>query len=138
MNGYPRRCCCRPSRLGLAPPCWRRAFSTGSGGVGERLGWEQGWRWVPPSGTNHPPPLTNLPKPRRARGVDSQSGPRPSVPFPLFPRINGGGPGSASGRTFFAKKGKDAAARAAGTSGSDSRHEWVMAPPPVIQGRGRE
>lgn len=87
-----------------------------------------------------PPPLTALLKSRRACGEARHTGPRPSVPFPLFPRISGGGPGSARGRTFFAKKGKDAAARAAGTSGSYSRHEWVMAPPrpPVIQGRGRE
>lgn len=55
---------------------------------------------------------------------------------PLFPRISGGGPGSARGRTFFAKKGKDAAARATGTSGSDSRHEWVTAPPPHPQDSG--
>lgn len=103
---------------------WGREGFEGSSGQ------ERGRQWVPPSGTNRPPPLTALPKSRRAPGADPQPGPRPSAPFPLFPRINGGGPGSARGRTFFAKKGKDAAARAAGTSGSDSRHEWVMAPPP--------
>lgn len=84
-----------------------------------------------PPGTSLSPPLitTPPPEPHEASNANPQSGPRPSAPFPLFPRINGGGPGSARGRTFFAKKGKDAAARAAGTSGSDSRHEWVMAPP---------
>lgn len=82
-----------------------------------------------PSGTSHSPPLTAPHEPHGASSANPESGPRPSAPFPLFPRISGGGPGSARGCTFFAKKGKDAAARAAGTSGSDSRHEWVMAPP---------
>lgn len=82
-----------------------------------------------------PPPSFSSPsQSRRAPRADSQSGPRPPTPFPLFPRISGGGPGTARGRTFFAKKGKDAAARAAGTSGSDSRHEWVTAPPPRDSG----
>lgn len=123
-----------PLRLSWLPPCWQRAFSSewGREGFGGGSRQEQGGPTAlgSPSGTNRPPPLPSLPKPRRAPGADPQSGPRPSAPFPLFPRISGGGLGSACGRTFFAKKGKDAAARATGTSGSDSRHEWVMAPPP--------
>lgn len=125
-----------PLRLSQPPRCWRRAFSSGWGreGFGGGLGREWNWQWVPPYSTNLPP----LSKSRRAPGTDSQSGPRPPAPFPLFPRISGGGPGSARGRTFFAKKGKDAAARAAGTSGSDSRHEWVTAPPPPPRDSGAE
>lgn len=125
------------SRLSLPTPCWLKAFSSPGEGRGlEEIpsGSEVGGRV--PGWYKSLPPLTALPKSRKAPGVDPQSGPRPSGPFPLFPRISGGGPGSARSRTFFAKKGKDAAARAAGTSGSDSRHEWVMAPPPRDSGAG--
>ena len=130
-----------PSVLGLvglpstSPAFWQRTFS--SGVEGRDLGRLRIGAWAGAAGVGFParykslPSLNNHPhpEPHEASNESPQSGPRPSAPFPLFPRISGGGPGSARGRTFFAKKGKDAAARAAGTSGSDSRHEWVTAPP---------
>lgn len=95
-----------PLRLSQPPRGWQRAFSSGWGregfGGGPRREWS--WQWVPRSSTNRPPPLAALPKSRRAPDADFQSGPRPPAPFPLFPRISGGGPGSARGRTFFCQK----------------------------------
>lgn len=130
-KGIPSQLPTVPLGFEQPPPCWLRAFSSrgegrdwgagvpsGSRGVGARPGLGQ----VAPSFTSP----SQIPQSMRC---GSAPWARPAGPFPLFPRISGGGPGSARGRTFFAKKGKDAAARAAGTSGSDSRHEWVMAPP---------
>lgn len=120
LAGFP------PAGKGLFPP-------SGEGrGLGEvpdrsRAGRR---RWVLRRVQIAPLPYHLSPNPAEHRVRIPNLGPDPQPPFPLFPRISGGGPGSARGRTFFAKKGKDAAARATGTSGSDSRHEWVVAPPP--------
>lgn len=95
-----------PSRAWPISPLLAEGFfplraREGLGEVPDRAEW-QGFL-----GLEHifPPPPTVLPQPDiQAPSSDPQLGPDPQPPSPLFPRISGGGSGSAHGRTFFCQK----------------------------------
>lgn len=106
-----------PSLVWPVSPLLAEGFFLWEGGREGRRGWEAcqtaGWQWVSWSGTHLPPPPTTLPQPDvQARSSDPQLGPDPQAPSPSTPGLVGAAENPLAAARFFAKKGKDATARA--------------------------
>lgn len=89
--------------------------------------------------TSSPTPTTLPQLDIQARSSDPQLGPDPQPPSPSTQGLVGPAQDLlTAGRTFFCQKRQGCSCTRRGTSGSDSQHEWVMAPPLMIHWRGRE